>query len=130
MPNDIKRLKQKEASMVKWGEIKKHKFFVAVFAPIVMLCGIGLGRHLYSMANALYDMVDRNMWINLIRANRHLAEADRVLAEADRFFEEIDREQNLYHVFSKIAGLRTVHFGGRCRRWRFREFQKAERKAK
>lgn len=92
MPNDIKCLKQKEASMVKWGEIKKHKFFVAVFAPIVMLCGIGLGRHLYSMANALYDMVDRNMWINLIRANRHLAEADRVLAEADRFFEEIDRE--------------------------------------
>ena len=104
MPNDIKCLKQKEASMVKWGEIKKHKFFVAVFAPIVMLCGIGLGRHLYSMANALYDMVDRNMWINLIRANRHLAEADRVLAEADKFFDEIDREQNFYQVFSTIAG--------------------------
>jgi hypothetical protein len=90
--------------MVKWGEIKKHKFFVVVFAPIVMLCGIGLGRHLYSMANALYDMVDRNMWINLIRANRHLAEADRVLAEADKFFDEIDREQNFYQVFSTIAG--------------------------
>ena len=107
--------------MVKWGEIKKHKFFVAVFAPIVMLCGIGLGRHLYSMANALYDMVDRNMWITLMRANRHLAESDRMLAEADRFFEEIDREQNLYHVFSKIAG--TIDDGaiGYCRAMRERD---------
>ena len=113
--------------MVKWGEIKKHKFFAAVFASIIMLCGIGLGWHLYSMANA---MIDRNMWITLMRANRHLAESDRMLAEADRFFEEIDREQNLYHVFSKIAG--TVDDGaiGYCRAMRERDGRYRQEKIK
>ena len=90
--------------MSKLCEIKKHKFFVVALASLVMLCGIGLGVRLYSMLNA-------NIWVNLMLA-------DRALAKTDKFLEEIDREYNLYHVFSKIAGTidgGTIGYGGAMR---------------
>lgn len=90
--------------MSKLCEIKKHKFFVVALASLVMLCGIGLGVRLYSMLNA-------NIWVNLMLA-------DRALAKTDKFLEGIYREYNLYHVFSKIAGTidgGTIGYGGAMR---------------
>ena len=86
--------------------VKKHNLPALILVSLVFLCGIGFGRCLYFKCVSL---LDTNIWIALLQANRHMA-------ECDAFSEALDRQHNLYYVFSRIAGSMTdgIVMNGYC----------------
>ena len=86
----------------------EYKVIVVFLIALAALCGVCVGRHVYSHLHT--QCIER----------QQNAQVEQRIEEAQKFLEEIERTGNLYHVFSRIAG--TIDDGkvtnGYCKAWR------------